>query len=763
MTELNTVVHGARARLWARVGASASVLGLALYLRATQRPVVFLGGETIPLDTDCHYHMRRALRTLEGFPHVPPRDPWMNWPEGAVPTWGPGFDQLLALPAWLLGAREDPARAARIIAWVPPALGLLTVALTMGLARASDPDDESRDLTALAAGLFVAATPVSVLEAMVGRTDHHVFEALVTAAVALWCLRPKAIDTPLRVELAGAALVFATVHGFSGALLTWGLATGALLLRALFGEVPRGARGALPGSGGPALLLGAAAITAVDGRWILSHGQPFHHLTLSFLQPALLAAGGVAVCVATLIAGRLDGGAGLGRAARRGGITLAALLPAAALAALLAPTVAHEVREGLVQWLATRDPWMGSIQETQSLLSGGLRGALDDYGALALTTPVLLPLALRRASRRGLDAALSLALLGVGTLLLTLLQRRFGRANPPMLALWTALGLAELAELARGRISLGRKALVWVPAALALAWCALDPEPRALFARVRGQWITGGHEAALFLRDLPPRRAVRGERPAVFAHWTLGFEAMFLGRRPALVTGFGPYASRATWAALEPTWRGDEAGLVSALDGRDARYWMFPSAAFLSQRSPRGERAVKRSARGRLVVSSEFLREVPVAAAVLGGSGAAQLGVRHFESLRPIFVDHGRVQGLSTAVPTHWVYERVRGARLEGDAPQGGPVVVSIPLALRDIRRRWEALATVRGGRWSVRVPLPTGWATRGGVSTAGRYTVTARGRVVAEVVVTERAVRDGETVVVPPEDRARRVERGGE
>ena len=74
-------------------------------------------------------------------------------------------------------------------------------------------------------------------------------------------------------------------------------------------------------------------------------------------------------------------------------------------------------------------------------------------------------------------------------------------------------------------------------------------------------------------------------------------------------------------------------------------------------------------------------------------------------------------------------------------------MVVSIPLALRDIHRRWEALATVRDGRWSVTVPLPTGWSTRGGVSTAERYTVSVRGQAVAQVAVPERAVRDGATV----------------
>ena len=70
---------------------------LAVWLRTRNAGEVFVRGEVFGVDTDCYYHLRRALRTLEHFPVVPVRDPWLAWPLGALPTWSPGFDQLLSL------------------------------------------------------------------------------------------------------------------------------------------------------------------------------------------------------------------------------------------------------------------------------------------------------------------------------------------------------------------------------------------------------------------------------------------------------------------------------------------------------------------------------------------------------------------------------------------------------------------------------------------------------------------------------------------
>ncbi len=335
------------------------VAALALWARASQRSLAFVGGDTLALDTDSHYHMRRALRTLEGFPRVPLRDPWINWPDGAVPTWGPGFDQLLALPPWLLGAAGDASRAARIIAWVPPIIGVVAALLAVRVARALEPEDEARTGVGISAGLLAAALPIAALTSMVGCTDHHSFEDLTTIVIAAWLLRPRGLADRARFEVAGAALVFATVHIFSGAVIQWGLATVALVASVLASPRPaRSGLAAVAGSGGPALLVGAASLALVDGGWMRAQGPAFHHLQLSFLQPALLVAGGLTVCVAALVAGRIDAPRLPRRLATRGAVALAALLPLAALVALAAPTLVREVRAGLVDWLATHDPWM---------------------------------------------------------------------------------------------------------------------------------------------------------------------------------------------------------------------------------------------------------------------------------------------------------------------------------------------------------------------------------------------------------------------
>ncbi|MFO0626419.1 MAG: hypothetical protein U0325_12470 [Polyangiales bacterium] len=734
-------------RAWLRAVVGVGVVALATHLRATQRAVVFLDGVTLPLDTDCHHHLWRALQTARDFPHVPAREPWINWPEGAPSIWAPGFDQLLALPVWIVGAARDAGRAARIMAWVPVALGVLGVLAAMALARALDPDPETRDDTALGAGLVVAALPLAVNTSMVGRTDHHVCEALISAAVAAWLLRPSRVAAPRRFEPLGALLVFGSVHVFAGSVMQWGVATVILALRLL--TLPPRARAvtAIPGSGAPALLGGAALLLAVNGAWIHEHGLLFHHLQLSRLQPTLLAFAGLSLATLALV------GARVASVARRVALTAAVVTALGGLLAALSPHSAHELVAGVRDWLATRDPWMASVQESRPLLEGGsLRWLRDEYGVLGLLAPVLFVLGARRASRGGGDAA-RVAVVFVGSMVvLTLLQRRFGRATVALGGALMALGVAEVATLLTKGREAWRAFVPALPLAAAALWCALDPAARELMPTVRGGWILGVHEAALFLRPPPGEVIARGRRPAVFAHWVMGHEVLFLAQRPVLVTGFGPYTSRATWDELEPTWRGDEAAMLTALDAHDARFLTFPASAILSQRSASGERAVKRSARGGLVVSATFLREAPIAAALLGGSGAPSMGVRHLAGLRPIFVDRGRVQGLVTAVPTNWIYERVRGARLTGEAPRGASVVVSVPMALRDIHRRWEAVATVRGTRWSVTVPLSTGWSTRGGVSTGARYTVTVNGARAGDVAVAESAVRDGATIDVRTE-----------
>lgn len=719
-----------------RRSAAPLVVGaLALWTRAAGRALVFVDGETVPLDGDCHFHMRRALQTLAHFPVVPQRDPWLNWPAGAKAPWGPGFDQLLALPPWLLGLARDPDRAARVIAWVPAALGALVALAAMPLARALEPDPDRRDGAALAAGIVTAAMPTAVMTSAVGRTDHHVAEALCVALAGWWLATAPAGEAPprgrARFELLGALLVFGSLHVFTGTLMTFALATAVLALRAL-----REARPALLGSGAAAMLGGALLMAAVDGARIRAQDSPFHHHHFSWLPVAMVAIAGVALAV-TSAASRRAGPS----VARRAALSVLALAPLAGAVALAAPSFRRELAHGLVDWLATRDPWMATVAESLPLLRGGLRGARNMFGALTLAAPLLLALALRRTLRPAPQAARVIALLGGGLLAMTLLQSRFGRCLPALMGAWIALGLNEIVSLAGAAPRRGA-----LPAALAALWVIADPEPRALLAPVRGRWTLGSTQAALFLRRAVPAVAP-GARTGVLAHWNLGHETLHLARRPVLVAGFGPYTGARTWAEVEAVWGGDEARALAVMDAHDAGFLLFPAQALLAAGAPRRIAPVKRSVRGALVLDAAYLRAFPLAAGLLGGGGSADLGVAHLAHLRPRFASPDRVAGIATAVQQVWAFERVAGAALAGAAPTGARVVARIPLRVRETTRTWEGWTVAADGRWSLVVPLPSGERGEGGVATGPRYEVTVDGRPAGSAAVSERDVRTGATI----------------
>jgi hypothetical protein len=723
-----------------RIFAATLVGALALWIRATWRGLVFVGGETVPLDGDCFYHLRRSLQTLEDFPRVPARDPWLDWPLGAAPPWGPGFDQLLALPAYLLGLRGDLAAAARVIAWVPAALGVLVALAAMGLARALEPDPSRRDVAALVAGVLTAAMPAAARASFVGRTDHHVAEALTVALVAWWAASAPDDDADararVRFELLGAALAFAAVHVFSGSVMTLGLATGALAVRALGAPRP-----ALVGSGAGAMLGAAALVTLLDGGWIRLQRSAFHHLQLSWLHVALLLAAGVALTAIALAGARVRA------PARRALLAAGVTLPLAGAVAALAPTLRHELAAGLVDWLATSDPWMRTVDESRPLLAQGFRRAWDMFGALALAAPALFVVALRRTSRGPLRATATLAVMGVGLVALTLLQSRFGRAVPALLAAWVALGLNEIASRLGPRGGLAA-------ASLAALWVVADPEPRELLAPVRGGWTLATTDAARFLRGAAPA-VVPGAGAGVLAYWSMGHEVLWLSRRPVLVAGFGPYAGARTWAEVESVWPGGEAHAVAVMRAHDAGFLAAPSQALMLLGVARRMSPVKRSAQGALVLDAAYLRAYPLAAMLLGGGGSASLGVPHLENLRPRFASRDRIAGLASAVPGVWVYERVAGATVRGEARDGARVTLRLAMQVRDARRVWEAWTVARGGRWAVTVPLPCGERGEGGVATGSRYEVHVDGARAGSAVVREADVRGGAALRVRAESPA--------
>ena len=145
-----------------RLLALGALAALGTWARVSERGAVFEGGLGFARTGDGAYHLHRSLQTLAHFPVVPVFDPLMNWPEGAFSHWVPGFDQVLAGFALLLGGRGDPARASQILVWAPVCLGWLAWLATLwALRRLLAPLRAPRSLL-FSTGVIAGFLPVSL-------------------------------------------------------------------------------------------------------------------------------------------------------------------------------------------------------------------------------------------------------------------------------------------------------------------------------------------------------------------------------------------------------------------------------------------------------------------------------------------------------------------------------------------------------------------------------------------------------------------------
>ncbi|MFO0630018.1 MAG: hypothetical protein U0325_30945 [Polyangiales bacterium] len=713
-----------------------AVAALAVKARAALAPMVFADGEVTPVEVDAFLHLRRVARTLADVPRVPWRDPWIDWPTGAVLGWPEGFDAILALAARALGG-GTPYREAVVVAWAPVALGVVvtlgawavTARLLRGVPGAAG--------AALLAGLFTALAPQSVATSMVGRVDHHVAEQLAVLGLMAWCAaRPDADHgraAGLRFEAVGAVILGLSLWCFNGSVLYAALATAVLVLAALHEP----ARRPLVGQGALAFLPAAAFVAWRAHGAVVAHGRPFDHLFTSYLQPTLLAAGGAAVAVAALTARALPDDRSPARRLARRAAALSLVgggLLALALAAL--PPLRAEVGAGLHRWLAREDGYMASISEVQPLFSRAhgrspREAVTYPFGWLGLVFPVaaVAGVAWLRA-RRG---ALALAVFTAGLSVLWVLQMRFGRTLAPIAGVCLGVGAAALAS--RVRVPAAQGALPFALAALAM----LDPRAR-IWLRARPAATAPEVTAARFLRAHAPVGA------PVFTTWGDGNAVLHVAARPVLVSSFGSYTGPDTFWRAERAWLGDEAGLDAFLAPRGVR-WMVAGATHFGGRAvdPDGPDPLATDAAGRTGFDPRFFRRVPLAALVLGGGGAPRTGVAHLQHWRPRTAVGVALRGPQGTVPALWVYERVPGATLTGSCPDGARVTLTTTLLLDGAPQRHVAWTHARGATWRITTPLPTGWSS-GNLRTGGAQLRVGDGPARA-VVVDEAAVRDGATL----------------
>src|SRR5579885_2263148 len=155
---------------------------VALYLRTGAIRLAFPPDGVNFLETDAWYHVRTIDHLVRNFPWRMQVDPYSTLHYQPELATGPLFDYLIAMVAWIAGFGHPSERVTHVVAaWMPAILGMLIVPVVYLLGR---------DVFGRRAGLIAAAVAATspghfLSVGMVGYTDHHVLESLLSAVV-LW-------------------------------------------------------------------------------------------------------------------------------------------------------------------------------------------------------------------------------------------------------------------------------------------------------------------------------------------------------------------------------------------------------------------------------------------------------------------------------------------------------------------------------------------------------------------------------------------------
>ncbi len=747
-----------KSRWWGPRLVWVGILMLALGVRLVTWPQVFSAGRIRFLaDTDPHYHVLRARRIVENFPSIPWTDSGLNYPVGAVVLWPPLFDLLIALPAKILGGGS--ATVERVAAVLPVALGLATVCLvgalsTMLLGRRGG----------LTAAALMAVLPLSLQYTILGRPDQHAMELVafswvLLAFVGAWRAEARPpwgrwhAASPLGLAIAvsfwnwqGSALYLLLLAGFTAAWHLWAAEGG-------MGGHPAGAlaRGCTVGAGTLATSVALFTPDGLAGTRIM--GVSGFHVMLVVLTAAFAWGLGVA---------RKRWGAAAGGWRRLAEVCAAGLLPFALMLAL-APGFRASVHRGLTA-LAASNTWYASIVEFQAtvplLVSRHFPPAITvALAGMGLLLAGCLPAFARRA-RRQPDQRPELAFLlwvGVACFGLWMWRQRFVLYAGPAAALWLALGLQELAGVARERGESERSTLARALPVLGALCVILPMLPMLLDVWRLGEYpsLSQSRPVLEWLGSLPSPRT---ERLAVLAPWDLGHAVQYYARKPVLVSPFGTDGGEGAMEDAAAFYLTPQADAGEALLKRRgigflllnhpaSDYWMF--AGFVPKDTPKPVRFVERRGGVDIFDPTEALAPLPVSRLYfLDGTEAPDTRLPALGGYRLLF------ETPSTR-PGSWVQEAQ--FKLFG-------VVPGATVAVRNARPQ----ARVVGQVWVLtNAGRPFVWSTSGQSDAAGAVTLhipyatglngqiralpcrVSDGERAAEAVLTEAAVTTGETIDV--------------
>ncbi len=164
----------------------ALLFGIGLYLRIYLPYDQVFSGDWIKFTgNDPYYHMRLVDNLLRHFPQFLVFDPYTFYPHGAPVGWPPFFDWLLASIIWIISL-GSPSQHTIDIAGVyfPAVLGAITIIPVYFIGK----ELFNRWAGVISAGLITLLPGEFLGRSILGFTDHHVAETLLTSIVFLFLI-----------------------------------------------------------------------------------------------------------------------------------------------------------------------------------------------------------------------------------------------------------------------------------------------------------------------------------------------------------------------------------------------------------------------------------------------------------------------------------------------------------------------------------------------------------------------------------------------
>jgi asparagine N-glycosylation enzyme membrane subunit Stt3 len=687
----------------------------------------------ITTDPDSLYQMRRVDRALSGGLPVAAYDDYLNYPEGSAIPWPPYYTWVAA---GLVGPFAPSERAERR-AFIEESVGSLAlcfgvlataVACAAGFLLAGRPG-------ALVAGSYQALCQIAIAYSKLGNGDHHSFVTFVSGCLLLlltWVLlreRLNARGPAIRWGALAGALVGLLLGAWVGAMLY--VVQIELVLAWLILRQSRERRAGLASFG---LALHAAAVLVLAPAVLASPWkeiEPWMVVNLSWFHPVFLALGGAVFLPLCFLDSRP-------RALRLYpwlvGSALALLVAFFALADI---PMARALREGFA-WAGKTNEFMAGIQESRSLFAAGADpSASEDLGLGLWALPVAWLAAAWQCFRRGRLALLPWVVSVPLLWLQAAQQARFAEALVLPMAVLLGWGASRIFERAGpaplASLTLPLRRLPPVAAALVaialVGLCHAGSSARSLGRLASGRSTSEVSEspATLAVRRMATWLAQHSESPpgyCVLANWSHGHTLEWAADRPTVATNFGSYVGEDSLRDPARFFMSeDPAAAELLLERRRARYVLVTSElpdnlnSMIALSAPEvRSRWVNPAAEGQ--VQPAWFRTLGARlmfdGAVFLDDAEPSLDFLRLVNVSALQDPSRRLRTPTDVSPAAWLWERVRGARVEAYSKPGTELRVWLDVEFPRARRlvQWRGLAVADAdGRAVLRVP----YATTGG------------------------------------------------